>query len=105
MRVYNFLHSRLSECPAKVAPCQAEDTAILDAMTLRLFLLSSLALLTSAAHAWGTQGHQVSANLAQAQLTAKAKTEIAKLSALEPGKTLASISTWVDEHRNLATAA
>jgi hypothetical protein len=74
-------------------------------MTLRLFLFAILAVLASSAHAWGTQGHQVIANLAQAQLTAKAKTEIDKLMALEPGETLASISTWADEHRNPTTAA
>jgi len=90
LRVYSFLHCRLSDCPAKVAPGQAEDIAILAAMTLRLFLLCILALLTSTAHAWGTQGNQVIASLAQAQLTANAKTEIDKLHALEPGKTLAT---------------
>jgi nuclease S1 len=55
--------------------------------------------------AWGTQGHQVVANLAQAQLSAKAKREVDRLLALEPGETLASISTWADEHRSPATAA
>ena len=63
------------------------------------------ATLAPAAHAWGTQGHQVIANLGQAQLTTKAKAEIDKLLALEPGETLASTSTWADEHRNLTTAA
>jgi hypothetical protein len=36
-------------------------------------------------------------------LTAKAKAEIDKLLALEPGKTLASLSTWADERRNPST--
>jgi len=57
------------------------------------------------ARAWGTQGHQVVANLAQMQLSAKAKREVDRLLALEPGETLASISTWADEHRSPATAA
>jgi hypothetical protein len=57
------------------------------------------------AHAWGTQGHQVIANLAYAQLTVKAKTEVDRLLALEPSATLASISTWADETRNKTTAA
>ena len=74
-------------------------------MTLRLFLFPVLALLASTAHAWGTQGHQVIANIAQAQFTAKTKAEIDKLLALEPGETLASISTWADEHRNPTTGA
>ena len=72
---------------------------------VRTFLPFILAFAVSAAHAWGTQGHQVIASLAQAQLTAKAKTEIDKLLALEPGETLASISIWADEHRNPTTAA
>lgn len=69
-----------------------------------LLLIIILALLASTAHAWGTRGHQVIASLAQAQLTTKAKAEIDKLLALEPGETLASISTWADEHRNPTTA-
>lgn len=45
------------------------------------------------------------ADLAQAQLTTKAKSEIGKLLALELGETLAAISTWADEHRNPSTSA
>ena len=75
------------------------------AIAVRSVAAIFLAPLALAAHAWGTQGHQVIANLAQAQLTAKAKSEIDKLLALEPGETLASISTWADEHRNPTTAA
>ena len=54
--------------------------------------------------AWSTQGHQITASLASARLTAKARLEVDRLLALEPGETLASISTWADEHRNLASA-
>ena len=71
----------------------------------RIFSTLVLALAASTARAWGTQGHQVIASLAQVQLTAKAKAEIDKLLALEPGETLASISTWADEHRSPTTAA
>ena len=75
-----------------------------------MFLLAAcfsllLAALPIPAGAWGSQGHQVVANLAQAQLSAKAKREVDRLLALEPGETLASISTWADEHRSPATAA
>jgi hypothetical protein len=56
------------------------------------------------AWAWGAQGHQIIANLAQAQLNAKASAEVASLLALEPGATLESVSTWADEHRNPASA-
>jgi hypothetical protein len=64
-----------------------------------------LVLLPTAVQAWGGQGHQVVANLAQVQLSAKAKRAVERLLALEPGQTLASISTWADEHRSPATAA
>ena len=75
-----------------------------------VFLLAAcfsllLAALPIHAQAWGSQGHQVVANLAQAQLSAKAKREVDRLLALEPGQTLASISTWADENRSPATAA
>ncbi len=75
-----------------------------------MFLLAAcfsllLAALPIPAGAWGSQGHQVVANLAQAQLSAKAKREVDRLLALEPGQTLASISTWADEHRSPATAS
>ena len=55
--------------------------------------------------AWGTEGHQVIASLAERQLTPKARAEVQRLLDLEPGSTLTSISTWADEHRNPATAA
>lgn len=64
-----------------------------------------LSVLSPLAFAWGSAGHQVVGNLAEAQLTPKARTEVNRLLALEPGSTLASISTWADEHRNPSTAA
>lgn len=63
------------------------------------------ALFPSTARAWGQRGHQLIAVLAEAQLTPKARAETQRLLALEPGETLASISTWADEHRSPATAA
>ena len=69
-----------------------------------LALLLTLILGHSVAHAWGVQGHQVIAGLAFAQLTPKAKAEINRLLALEPGETMVSISTWADEHKNSSTA-
>jgi hypothetical protein len=65
---------------------------------------SVFATTVSSAHAWGTEGHQVIALIAQAQLTVKARAEVDRLLALEPGVTLASVSTWADEHRNPLTA-
>ena len=66
--------------------------------------LIALSLWTTPAQAWGSQGHQVIAGLALSQLTPKARAEVDKLLALEPGKTLVSLSTWADEHRSPATA-
>ncbi len=48
--------------------------------------------------AWGGIGHRVVAMIAQQHLTPKTKQEISKL--LQPGETLASISTYADEIRN-----
>ena len=66
-----------------------------------LFLLASL----PSAHAWGGDGHRIIALLADAQLSPAARREVGRLLALEPGATLASISTWADEHRNPTTAS
>jgi len=50
--------------------------------------------------AWGVEGHQVVAQLADAQLTPKARAKVDQLLSQEPGQTLVSISTWADEHRS-----
>jgi hypothetical protein len=57
-----------------------------------------------AALAWGSDGHQIIAMLAEAQLSPAARKEINRLLALEPGSALPNISTWADEHRKPATA-
>lgn len=72
---------------------------------MKLLLTIVLSLLVTNVFGWGTQGHHVIAGIAAAQLTPKAKQEVDRLLALEPGETLTSISTWADEHRNPATAA
>jgi hypothetical protein len=68
-----------------------------------LILALALSWLPSVAIAFGSEGHQVVAHLAEAQLNPKALTEVKRLLALEPGSTLASISTYPDEHRSPAT--
>ena len=68
------------------------------AMCLPLMLGPAVAI------AWGSQGHQVIAGLALEQLTPKARAEVDRLLAREPGETLVSISTWADEHKNPVTA-
>lgn len=66
-------------------------------------LALSLSMFSSQVFAWGAEGHQVIAKLAEGQLTVKARSQLARLLALEPGETLVSISTWADEHRSPAT--
>jgi nuclease S1 len=68
-------------------------------------LLCGLGLSSNLARAWGEDGHKIVATLADAQLSPVARREVNRLLALEPGQSLASISTWADEHRNPATAA
>ena len=72
---------------------------------LRYALALSTAVSSVGAHAWGSDGHQVVALIAESQLSPKARAEVGRLLALEPGQTLASVSTWADEHRNPSTAA
>jgi hypothetical protein len=54
--------------------------------------------------AWGSEGHQVVALIAERHLTPEARAQVDQLLALEPGQTLASISTWPDEHRSPSMA-
>ena len=71
---------------------------------VRRALIGATLGLAQAANAWGPQGHEVVAALAQARLTTVAKAQVDKLLALEPGATLASISKWADKQRSPATA-
>jgi len=76
---------------------------VLNTLTRASILL--VGIVTSlASHAWGTEGHQVVALIAQSQLTPRARAEVDRLLSLEPGETLVSISTWADEHKNPSTA-
>ncbi len=59
---------------------------------------------TNTVFAWGTEGHQVIAQIAQSSLTPKATQAINRLLALESEVSLASISTWADEHKSKTTA-
>ncbi|MBY0412252.1 MAG: S1/P1 nuclease [Burkholderiaceae bacterium] len=59
----------------------------------------------SAANAWGVQGHQVVAAIAQARLSPAAQQEVTRLLALEPGATLESVASWADQQRSPETAA
>jgi hypothetical protein len=54
--------------------------------------------------AWGVDGHRLIGDLAQQQLSPKARAEIGRLLSLEPGATLGSIANWADDHRSAADA-
>ncbi len=69
-----------------------------------LIACSGLAASTRAL-AWGAEGHRLIAQLAEKQLSAAARVEIARLLSLESGATLQSVSTWADEVRSPSTAA
>lgn len=80
----------------------------LSKFTTRLFavILAAASLLTPAtSSAWGSEGHRIIALLALQHLSPAARAEVDWLLALEDGATLASISTWADEHRSPSTAA
>jgi nuclease S1 len=68
----------------------------------------SVALTLSAAPnalAFGAEGHEVVALVADHQLTAEVRARVAAILSLEPGATLASISNWADQTRERSTAA
>lgn len=72
--------------------------------TCRRFLLFVFLVTSSYVQAWGSVGHQVIATLASHQLTPEAQAQVQALLVQEPGATLASISTWADEHKSRTTA-
>ena len=59
----------------------------------------------SPSFAWGVDGHRLVAEQAQRLLSPAARLEVDRLLALEPGDTLASISSWADENRSRETAS
>lgn len=70
----------------------------------RMIVVGLCGLWSIDAPAWGPLGHHVAATFAEQQLQPRAREEVQRLLALEPGATLASISTWADENRDKATA-
>ncbi len=68
-----------------------------------LFALLSGSIAHPAA-AWGPQGHRIVALVAQSHLTPRAREQVEALLALEPGASLASVSTWADQVRGTGTA-
>ncbi len=74
-------------------------------MTVLLAFAGLVLMSSSLVKAWGVEGHQVIAIIADKQLTSAARSEVNRLLALEPGSTLATVSTWADERRTPQTAA
>ena len=68
-------------------------------------LLALVTVLPHHAGAFGSEGHRIVATIAERQLSDRARSEVTRLLAIEPGATLASVSTWADETRAPATAA
>lgn len=82
-------------------PCPSQGGNIESApRKLSFILLTALLIVSFPAFvfAWGQIGHRTVAMLAEQHLTPKARQELSKL--LQPGETLASISTYADEIRN-----
>ena len=67
--------------------------------------VSALALAPIPAAAWGVKAHALVAELAELRLSVAAKAETQRLLALEPGATLASIASRVDDERTPLDAA
>ena len=72
---------------------------------LAAVILVGLAVLPLQAAAWGGEGHRLIAEIAESGLSGSARNEVKRLLALEPGASLASVSTWADEFRSPSTAA
>jgi hypothetical protein len=70
--------------------------------TLALFVFLCGFWAAPTAGAWGVDGHRLIGDLAQQQLSPKARAEVGRLLNLEPGATLGSIANWADEHRSPA---
>lgn len=86
-----------------------QNTTVFATLSMKLLPLAATLLFalsaSSTAHAWGAEGHRLIADLADVQLTAVARAEVARLLAAEPGATMASVSTWADEIRSRETAS
>ena len=72
--------------------------------SMRAWLLACGWFFSSCVFAWGGEGHQVVAALAQTQLSAPTQAYVHRLLSLEPGATMVSLSTWADEHRMPVTS-
>lgn len=68
-------------------------------------LAIALAVSATPSFAWGAQGHEAIGIVADRALNPAARQRVNAILALEPGATLASISTWADQTRDQSTGA
>ena len=71
-------------------------------LKVAVFIVITLSL-TPSIWAWGPLGHRVASQVAEARLTPRALAAVREL--LGPGVTLADISTWADEQREVKNSA
>lgn len=69
------------------------------AKKLAVALLPLLAVLPQTALAWGRTGHETVANIAELNLNTRARSEVAKLLALDGHTRMAQVATWADGQR------
>jgi len=60
--------------------------------------IAALACATTPAHAWGPTGHRIVGQIAADNVSGRTAAEISLI--LDPGETLAEVSTWPDEQRS-----
>jgi hypothetical protein len=73
------------------------STGTLSKLRPAIASLLIVTLLAGPASAWGRLGHRVAGKVAEDRLTPAARAAVQAL--LEPGESLADVSTWADEHR------
>jgi nuclease S1 len=64
---------------------------------MRKFACIALAAVCPSAFGWGVEGHALIVRIAEPQLTARARAQIAAI--LGPGRTLVSVASWADDVR------
>jgi len=99
---FNFT-TRIPARHPKYAVRDMNATRLLRAAAMVLLALAGLFATPSAA-GWGTEGHEVIAFVAEHLLTLEARKRVGAILALEPGATLASVSSWTDQTRDRSTA-
>lgn len=67
-------------------------------------VLVTFSSLPVSASAWGNEGHQLIAVIAEERLTTVARAEVHRLLQIERSATLASVASWADDVRNRETA-